>query len=131
MQRRFFALLSIVGIFACGREVAGPTAPTLRTNQPVPPPPPADPAIAYGSRTGKGFKVTYGLGVMNADGTNQTVIAAATDAPHPAWSPDGHSILYHTTTYGISRVDVSVVNGVPQASAPVTLPITHLAFDNA
>jgi len=94
-------------------------------------PPPADPAIAYGSRTTKGSTVTYGLGVMNADGTNQTVIAAATDAPHPAWSPDGHSIAYHTTTYGISRVDVSIVNGVPQASAPVTLPITHESFDIA
>jgi len=69
---------------------------------------------------------------MNADGTNQTAIAASSDAPHPAWSPDGHSIAYHATTYGISRVDVSVVvNGVPQASTPVTLPITHQAFDIA
>ncbi|HEX9130498.1 MAG TPA: hypothetical protein VF850_15140 [Gemmatimonadaceae bacterium] len=94
-------------------------------------PPPADPAIAYGSRTTKGSTVTYGLGVMNADGTNQTVIAASGYAPHPAWSPDGHSIAYHVGTYDISRVDVSIVNGVPQASAPVTLPITHLCFDIA
>jgi Tol biopolymer transport system component len=131
MQRRVFALLIVVGIFACSHDVAGPNPATLRAFQTVPPPPPADPAIAYGSRTGKGFKVTYGLGVMNADGTNQTVIAAASDAPHPAWSPDGHGIVYHTTTYGLSRVDVSIVNGVPRASTPVTLPITHLAFDNA
>jgi len=75
MLRRVFPVLLIVGTFACGRDVAGPTPGTLRANQPVPPPPPADPAIAYGSRTGKGFKVTYGLGVMNADGTNQTTIA--------------------------------------------------------
>jgi Tol biopolymer transport system component len=68
---------------------------------------------------------------MNADGTNQTVIAASGYAPHPAWSPDGHSIAYHVGNYDISRVDVSVVNGVPQASAPVTLPITHLCFDIA
>jgi len=94
-------------------------------------PPPADPAIAYGSRTTQGSTVTYGLGVMNADGTNQTTITAAVQAAHPSWSPDGHSIAYHATTYGISRVDVSIVNGVPQASAPVTLPITHQAFDVA
>jgi hypothetical protein len=92
-------------------------------------PPPADPAIAYGYQNGTGFNVTYGLGVMNADGSNQTDIAASSTAPHPAWSPDGHSIAYHATYYGISRVDVSVVNGVPQASAPVTLPITHESFD--
>jgi Tol biopolymer transport system component len=132
MQHRLFLLLLAVGIFACSRDVAGPSPTTLLASRPVPPPPPADPAIAYGSRTsGKGLTTTYGLGVMNADGTNQTVIAAATDAPHPAWSPDGHSILYHTTTYGLSRVDVSIVNGVPQASTPVTLPTTHLVFDNA
>jgi hypothetical protein len=94
-------------------------------------PPPADPAIAYGYRQGSGNNVTYGLAVMNADGTNQTAIAASSYAPHPAWSPEGHSIAYHALTYDISRVDVSVVNGVPQASTPVTLPITHLAFDIA
>ena len=131
MQYRAFPLLLVVGIFGCGRDVAGPTPATVRASQNVTAPPPADPAIAYGYRNGKGFKVTYGLGVMNADGTNQTAIAASSDAPHPAWSPDGHSIAYHATTYGISRVDVSVVNGVPQASTPVTLPITHQAFDIA
>jgi hypothetical protein len=94
-------------------------------------PPPADPAIAFGSVTTKGSTVTYGLGVMNSDGSNQTTITASTNPPHPTWSPDGRSILYHATTYEISRVDVSVVNGIPQASTPVTLPITHLAFDVA
>jgi hypothetical protein len=97
-------------------------------------PPPADPAIAYEyvTRNSKGVFLTYGLGVMNADGTNQTMIAASSaQALHPAWSPDGHSIAYQATNYGISRVDVSVVNGVPQASAPVALPISHLAFDIA
>ena len=132
MQRRVLALLIIVGIFACGRDVAGPTPTSLRlSSQTLPPPAPANPAIAYASATGKGFKVTWGLGVMNADGTNQTTITAAVQAAHPSWSPDGHSIAYHATTYGISRVDVSIVNGVPQASAPVTLPITHQAFDVA
>jgi hypothetical protein len=66
---------------------------------------------------------------MNADGTNQTVIATTEQSPHPSWSPDGHSIAYQATSYAISRVDVSIVNGVPQASTPVTLPITHQAID--
>jgi dipeptidyl aminopeptidase/acylaminoacyl peptidase len=137
MQRRVFPLLVVVGMFACSRDVAGPTLTTPRVSQTVLPPPPADPAIAYGSaiayasRHGKGFTYTYGLAVMNADGTNQTTIAPSVQASHPAWSPDGHSIAYHPTNYGISRVDVSVVNGVPQASAPVTLPITHESFDIA
>jgi Tol biopolymer transport system component len=129
MQRRVFALLIIVGILACGRDVAGPVPVTLRASQTLPPPPPADPAIAYGSRSGKGFKFTYGLAVMNADGTNQTTITGSAQSSHPSWSPDGHSIAYHATSYDISRVDVSIVNGVPQASAPVTLPITHQSFD--
>ena len=95
-------------------------------------PPPADPAIAYGYRSGSGSNSTYGLGVMNADGTNQTAIATSSGYPHPAWSPDGHSIAYHANgDYDIGRVDVSVVNGVPRASTPVSLPITHLAFDIA
>jgi len=92
---------------------------------------PADPAIAYGLQTGSGFRVSYSVGVMNADGSNQTSLVASNYAPHPAWSPDGHSIAYHPDAYGISRIDVSVVNGKPQASAPVVLPIGRESFDIA
>jgi hypothetical protein len=136
MQHRIFPFVLVVGILACSRDVAGPGPTIVRASQNVLAPPPANPAIAYGSKTtiasgsknGKGSSVTYGLAVMNADGSNQTTIAASVQALHPSWSPDGHSIAYHATTYGISRVDVSVVNGVPRASAPVTLPITHESF---
>ena len=93
--------------------------------------PPPDPAIAYRTQVTQGLSETYFLAVMNADGTNQTTFGSASNAPHPAWSPDGRSIAYHVSTYDINRVDVSIVNGVPQATAPVSLPITHLAFDIA
>ncbi|MFL5483633.1 MAG: hypothetical protein ACJ8AK_15730 [Gemmatimonadaceae bacterium] len=109
---------------ASGKKGIGSELFTIKT-------PPADPAITYRTQIKQGLSQSYFLAVMNADGTNQTTFGASSDAPHPAWSPDGHSIAYHTTTYDISRVDVSIANGVPQASAPMSLPITHLAFDIA
>jgi Tol biopolymer transport system component len=73
--------------------------------------PPADPAIAF---HGGG-----GLTVMNADGSNQTVIykppRGSTFSHGPAWSPDGQSIAFVQDT-DLWRIDVSVVNGVPRGS---------------
>ena len=56
-----------------------------------PPPPPADPAIAYVQEEGK----SWNLKVMNADGTNQTLLVP--DAGYfadPAWSPDGTKLIF-------------------------------------
>lgn len=80
---------------------------------------PADPAIAYVNNNN--------LMVMNADGSNQTVIVSA-GAATPSWSPDAHSIVF-TRAGGLWIVDVSVVNGVPVGSnlhkIPFTLPGTQ------
>lgn len=133
-----FAVL-VFALSACAPDVTGPvggpdskgsgervSADVLGAATPA-----ADPAIAFGSHTGKPNHITYWVSVMNSDGSNQTTLVPGSNAPHPAWSPDGHSIAYHLSTYDIQRVDVSVVNGVPQASTPITLPITHNAFDIA
>ncbi|MFL5483629.1 MAG: hypothetical protein ACJ8AK_15710 [Gemmatimonadaceae bacterium] len=136
------AVLLLLLTAACARDVAGPRSTdgqftevaVLRaaadvTTQSTPA---ADPAIAYGSQSGKPNHVVYGLYVMNSDGSNQTaLLTTASSTPHPSWSPDGHSIAYHAATYDITRADVSVVNGVPRAGTPVALPITHTAFDIA
>jgi Tol biopolymer transport system component len=119
-----------LGVVACSGDTVEPTAVVARSTAAITTAS-ADPAIAYGAQTGSGFKVKYFVGVMNADGSNQTLLTPSSNAPHPAWSPDARSIAYHPDTYGISRIDVSLVNGKPQASAPVSLPISHPAFDIA
>lgn len=74
----------------------------------TPPPPPADPAIALASG---------GLMVMNADGSNQTVIIQVdkfTEAAEVSWSPDARSIVFDAQIGGVTGIwitDVSVVNG--------------------
>jgi Tol biopolymer transport system component len=77
--------------------------------KPKPPPSPADPAIAY---AGDG-----GLCVMNADGSNQTVILEGDiyDSFSPCWSRDGNHIAFNRGQE-LWRIDVAVVDGVPQGS---------------
>ncbi len=85
---------------------------------PKPPPggedPPANPAICY--RLQKGRVQT--LFVMNADGSNQVSIWE--DVGNPSWAPDGSAIAFGVQqedyTTDLYRIDVSVVNGVPQGS---------------
>ena len=124
-----FAGVIALGLFACTQDVVGPARSVSRSTAAITAA--ANPAIAFAIQTGKPYKFTYSLGVMNADGSNQTSLVPSGPAPHAAWSPDGHSIAYDPDIFRISRIDISVVNGKPQASAPVALPISHQAFDIA
>jgi dipeptidyl aminopeptidase/acylaminoacyl peptidase len=76
----------------------------------------ADPAIAY--RTFQGNKHT--LNVMNADGSNQTKLYTDAGIDDPSWAPDGSAIAFENrvglSQSGLWRIDVAVVNGVPQGS---------------
>jgi Tol biopolymer transport system component len=79
------------------------------------PQPTADPAIAY-TITGTVSHVI----VMNADGSNSAKVYSsprfAIPPSNPSWSPDGGSIAFKGGPggYELWRVDVVVVNGVPQ-----------------
>jgi Tol biopolymer transport system component len=84
--------------------------------------PAADPAIAFvnGSK----------LFVMNADGSNQTVLVEGekfTLLSHPSWAPDGGSIVFAGTPAGREKgiwiVDVAVVDGTPAGSNLRKVPI--------
>jgi Tol biopolymer transport system component len=78
--------------------------------------PPADPAIAYANSSSA-------ILVMNDDGSNQTVVYGGR-VFQPSWSPDGHSIAFLEAPGGqprLMRIDVTVVNGVPQGSNPTQL----------
>jgi len=84
--------------------------------------PPADPAIAF-VQTGK--RSANKIMVMNDDGSNQALMYEGPFEAYgnPSWSPDGNSIAWsgplHTNgyyEYGIWRIDVEVIDGVPQGS---------------
>jgi len=91
--------------------------------------PPANPAIAFVIMTN--FGQTGNLWVMNADGSNQTLIASP--AFVPSWAPFGdgtpanpYAIVFSPANCQISRINVAVVNGVPQGSnlQPLSIPLT-------
>jgi Tol biopolymer transport system component len=90
--------------------LAGATLAAFATAQP------ADPAIAYYGYI-KAQRMT-GIAVCNADGTNARVIHSTSASVRAfSWSPDGTSIAYLTLSpLEVWRINVSVVNGVPQGS---------------
>jgi Tol biopolymer transport system component len=90
--------------------------------------PPADPAIAFvGKQKVRGDTIDVVM-VMNVDGSNQAVIYQEeyfSLTCGPSWSPDGNSIAWCGYTYipnvpgwnfGVWRIDVVIVNGVPQGT---------------
>lgn len=92
---------------------------------------PAEPAIAFVAESGNSHNFVSNLMVMNADGTNRTVILSRTTPIwYPVWSPDldGNSANGYQGALAITiesepdpgwdlfLLDVSVVAGVPQGS---------------
>ena len=104
-----------------------PTAPRVGQEALMRPgPPPANPAIAFtaGQTT---------LWVMNADGSNQTQITS-TVGSLASWAPFGdgtpanpYAIAYEPSGCQLSRIDVAVVNGVPQGSNVRSLSVAPSA----
>ncbi len=106
-------------------SMAIPMAYAKKPPKPPPDDPPADPAIAI-------FKPTSGpnenqIVVMNDDGTNQAMIYQEYfNCWGISWSPDATSLAWCGYTYvpnvpesridGVWRIDVTVVDGVPQGS---------------
>jgi Tol biopolymer transport system component len=110
------------------QSMSNPSSTAVRKPSPPPPPPPAaaDPAIAYINNSN--------LMVMNADGSNQTIIATADNAysiKYPSWSPDAHSIVFCGTIGGLRGmwiVGVSVVSGKPTGSSLHQVTINQTGY---
>ena len=84
----------------------------LLAKKPSPPPPPEpdpDPAIAYKTVERKAEK----LWVMNADGSNRTLLVTATSATisRADWSPDGDQLVFGSTMGGSPGIWVVDVDG--------------------
>src|SRR3954469_20411700 len=90
-----FTTVLVLLASACARDVAAPI-PTTGARSPLEvergsadvsalTTPVADPALAYGSQSGKPNHTSYGLYVMNSDGSNQTALVTTTSSvPHPS-----------------------------------------------
>jgi len=99
-----FTLLVLAGLALIALLV--PDTRAAKGGKPRPPPVPADPVIAY---VDDGSNLT----VMNADGSNGTVIHTGDSRLYrPSWSPDGKHLAFQQ---GISiwRIDVALADGVP------------------
>ncbi len=123
---RLLLAIPVLLFLACQDQATNPD-PGLAGDGPLFKPgggdPPADPAIAYVVLRDEA------LMVMNSDGSNKTTILTVeelTDADYcyfrlSSWSPDGSSIAFEVVgpnTTDIWRVDIAVIDGVPQRTAP-------------
>jgi len=80
------------------------------------PQPPADPVIAFLNYS---RNADDKLLVMNADGSNQTVVYSAPHILRPSWSPDGASIVFRRdseTAAELWVIDVGIADGKPQST---------------
>jgi Tol biopolymer transport system component len=101
--------------------MAIPMAAAKKPPRPPPDDPPADPAISYLVDKGRNDH----LMVMNADGSNQASIFSTGDISHQTWAPDGNAIAVMAKaedyTYSLVRIDITIVDGVPQGGNPIEL----------
>jgi Tol biopolymer transport system component len=109
----FVCMLMIATVFASSMVVTAGKGGGGGGGKPPKEEPPADPEIAYIAPSLKDK-----LMVMNADGSNEFEIYRTRYLGRPSWSPNGDAIAFTIGFYtrDLWRIDVSVVNGVPQGS---------------
>jgi Tol biopolymer transport system component len=99
---RVALVLFALTVLSCQRDTL-PSGPSFA--KPGPPPPPPNPAIAFVEATD--------LKVMNADGSNQTLVLAAGESSYgPGWSPDGTQLVFGSSIQGpgVYVIDVNGTN---------------------
>lgn len=80
----------------------------------------ADPAITL-----KTFDVGVGVGVMNGDGSRQTLLASGTA---PAWAPGGAGTvsdryrISYSETAALTIIDVAVIDNTPEVVGSISHP---------
>jgi Tol biopolymer transport system component len=98
MRKQGFIVLAMVGALV-GAFGADTIAGKGGGGKKPPPEPPADPAIAYRAMVYKGRSASSQLVIMNADGSNKTVVLDA-GAGGPTWSPDGLELAFKSDVQG-------------------------------
>jgi len=97
----FLGLITILGLLAFVLSFGIPGW-AQKVKVPKPPPPSPDPAITFCAE--KSW-ASADLMVMNADGSNQTILLAGTRKPYvsnhdPSWSPDGTRLAFYSDVQG-------------------------------
>jgi len=136
MKQISFAFAFILCVVSCSKKdralslqsMSEPTS--SNANKPPPPPPPtlADPAIVFYENVSTG-RYNKEIKVMNADGSNQTVILQGTRATMwsgLSWSPNALNYVYTKGPQGLWIDSINLVNGKPtlirEHQIPIILP---------